>query len=148
VPSAETEGRWPAVLVLGTVLALVAAVVGSTFPLLRRSEGESAPVEPVPQPALISEVAPLEEGACEIEWFRGYVKSRFYVVLEEPELGGDRLVESPWFAWRKADPAPPALPEIVAARDALLVKLEREGWEPYGRGGAWYSQRLTLRQGT
>ena len=147
MPSAETESRWPAILVLGTVLALVAAVVGSTLPLFKRKR-ESAPTEPAPQPALISEVAPLEEGACEIEWFRGYVKSRFYVVLEEPELGGDRFVESPWFAWRKADPAPPALPEIVAARDALLEKLEREGWEPYGRGGAWFSQRLTLRQGT
>jgi len=134
--------------VLGTLLGLVAAVVGSTVPLLRRGGGESAPIEPAPHPALISEVAPLEEGACEIEWFRGYVKSRFFVVLEEPELGGDRLVESPWFSWRQADPPPPALPEIVAARDALLVKLEREGWEAYGRGGAWYSQRLTLRQGT
>jgi hypothetical protein len=45
-PRPRPNGRWPAVLVLGTVLALVAAVVGSTFPLLRRSEGESAPVEP------------------------------------------------------------------------------------------------------
>lgn len=136
------------VFVLGTALALVAAAVGSAVPLLRRKEADSAPVEPAAHPAPISEVAPLEEGACEIEWFRGYVKSRFYVVLEEPDLGGDRLVESPWFSWRKADPPPPALPEIVAARDALLVKLEREGWEAYGRGGAWYSQRLTLRHGT
>jgi hypothetical protein len=147
-PPAETEDGWSAALVLGAAFALVAAVVGSALPLLRRSERESAPIEPAPHPALISEVAPLEEGACEIEWFRGYVKSRFYVVLDEPELGGDRLVESPWFSWRQADPPPPALPEIVAARDALLVKLEREGWEAYGRGGAWYSQRLALRQGT
>jgi hypothetical protein len=82
----------------------------------------------------------VEEGTHEVEWFRGYVKSRFYVVFEQPG-GGQRLVESPWFKWREAEPPPP-LPAFVAARDALLAKLEREGWAECGRGQAWYSQRV------
>ena len=83
----------------------------------------------------------LEPGTYEIEWFRGYVKSMFFVPLEEPD-GEQRLVESPWFAWRQAEPPPP-LPDFVAARDALVSKLEREGWHECGRGQAWYSLRVT-----
>jgi hypothetical protein len=77
----------------------------------------------------------------EIEWFRGYVKSMFFVLLDEAH-GEQRLVESPWFSWRQAEPPPP-LPDVVAARDALLAKLELEGWQECGRGQAWFSQRVT-----
>jgi hypothetical protein len=40
------------------------------------------------------------------------------------------------------------LPEFVAARDALLAKLEREGWYTCGRGQAWYSNRVTAERAT
>jgi hypothetical protein len=86
----------------------------------------------------------MKQGTSEIGWFRGYVKSNFYVLLAASD-GGQRLLESPWFAWREAEPPPP-LPEIVAARDALLAKLEREGWAECGRGEAWYSQRVSSRR--
>jgi hypothetical protein len=94
-----------------------------------------------PRPA-----ASVESSTCEIEWFRGYVKSQFYVLLDAPAEGSWRRIASPWFAWRQAEPPPP-LPEIVAARDKLLAKLEGDGWKACGRGRAWYSQRLTPRDG-
>jgi hypothetical protein len=165
---------WPAIVVLGAALAAVAAAAGSaaapSFRLalagslagastrlpnqraprtgghferrVRRPRREPTLAElPAPeQPA-----APPEPGTHEIEWFRGYVKSRFFVLLEEPD-GYERLVESPWFAWRQTDPPPPS-PEFVAARDALLAKLECEGWHECGRGQAWYSRRVTARSG-
>lgn len=114
----------------------------------RRARRTRAPKSTGVRPALPTPARaapPPEEGAVEIAWFRGYVKSRFYVLLEASD-GSQRLVEGPWFAWRKAEPPPPPLPEIVAARDALLAKLEREGWEECGRGQDWYSQRVTPRR--
>jgi hypothetical protein len=102
----------------------------------------STPPRQTPPPPLAT--ASDESTTCEIEWFRGYVKSQFYVLLDSPWEGSPRRIESPWFAWRQADPPPP-LPEIVAARDRLLAKLEGDGWTAHGRGRAWYSQRLTPR---
>jgi hypothetical protein len=155
---------WPALFVLGAALAAAAAAAASAAaPSFRlalvgglsdrpsvsrtghverrvRRPRRPAPVlsdSPPPEPP-----RPPEPGMYEIEWFRGYVKSRFFVLLEDPD-GEARLVESPWFSWRQAEPPPPPLPDFVAARDALLAKLEREGWHECGRGQAWYSQRVT-----
>lgn len=155
---------WPALFVLGAALAAVAAaaasaalpsfrlaVVGgpSDRPSLSRPGHIERRVRRPRRPApVISELQPpepppaLAPGTYEIEWFRGYVKSRFLVLLEDLD-GEARLVESPWFSWRQAEPPPPPLPDFVAARDALLAKLEREGWHECGRGQAWYSQRVT-----
>jgi hypothetical protein len=155
---------WPALIVLGSALAAaVAAAASAAAPSFRlalvgglsdrpsvsppghierrvRRPRRPAPVLSDFPPA--EPPRPLEPGMYEIEWFRGYVKSRFFVLLDEPH-GEQRLVESPWFSWRQAEPPPPPLPEFVAARDALLAKLEREGWHECGRGQAWYSQRVT-----
>ena len=76
---------------------------------------------------------------CEIEWFRGYVKSQFLAVADRPS---EALVrESPWFAWRGTRP-PPQEERIAAARDQLLQALLRDGWERSGVGEQWYSDRL------
>jgi hypothetical protein len=76
---------------------------------------------------------------CEIEWFRGYVKSQFLAVAGRP---GEALVrESPWFGWRGTTP-PPQEERIAAARDQLLQALLRDGWERSGVGAQWYSDRL------
>jgi hypothetical protein len=157
---------WPALVVLGAALAAAAAAAASTVvPSFRlalagiaggsveRSPGrvhvERRVRRPRPAPSAVGAhasseqpAAPPEPGTFEIEWFRGYVKSRFLVLLEEPD-GEQRLVESPWFAWRKTE-SPPPLPEFVAARDALLARLEREGWYECGRGQAWYGRRVAL----
>ena len=159
----------PAMFLLGAALAAAAAAAGSAVaPSFRLALADGLPGAPTrvprppraghferrvrrprrPAPALSEpppaepQVTALEPGTYEIEWFRGYVKSRFFVLLEEPD-GEQRLVESPWFAWRQAEPPPPPLPEFVAARNALLAKLQREGWHECGRGQAWYSQRVT-----
>jgi hypothetical protein len=154
---------WPALFVLGGALAaVVAAAASAAVPSFRVAVVGGLADRPSPsrpghierrvrrprRPSpLISERPPPEPppallpGTYEIEWFRGYVKSRFFVLLDDPD-GEALLVESPWFSWRQAEPPPP-LPEFVAARDALLAKLEREGWHECGRGLAWYSHRVT-----
>jgi hypothetical protein len=76
---------------------------------------------------------------CEIEWFRGYVKSQFLAVADRPD--GAFVRESPWFAWRGTTP-PPQEERIAAARDHLLQALLRDGWERAGDGEQWYSVRL------
>jgi hypothetical protein len=154
---------WTALFVLGGALAAVAAAAASaaapSFRLalvgglsdrpslsrpghierrVRRPRRPSPVISELPPPEPPPTLAP---GTYEIEWFRGYVKSRFFVLLDGPD-GEDRLVESPWFSWRQAEPPPP-LPDFVAARDAFLGKLEREGWHECGRGQAWFSQRVT-----
>jgi hypothetical protein len=156
---------WPALFVLGGALAAAAAAAASAAaPSFRvalvgglsdRPSSVSRPghVErrvrrprrPAPELSDLPAAEPprpLVPGTYEIEWFRGYVKSRFFVLLDEPH-GEQRLVESPWFSWRQAEPPPPPMPEFVAARDALLAKLGREGWHECGRGQAWFSQRVT-----
>jgi len=80
--------------------------------------------------------------ACEIRWFRGYLKSQFYAELrDEPSSEPQAVASSRWFKWREGA-APPPGPEIVAARDELLEALRLAGWQPCGRGGEWYSDRL------
>lgn len=75
---------------------------------------------------------------CEIEWFRGYVKSQFLAVADPTEA---LVRESPWFAWRGTTP-PPEEEQIAAARDHLLQALLRDGWQRSGVGEQWYSDRL------
>jgi hypothetical protein len=76
---------------------------------------------------------------CQIEWFRGYVKSQFVAVADWPSVALVR--ESPWFSWRGTTPPPQDEP-IEAARDHLRQALLRDGWELSGAGGQWYSDRL------
>jgi hypothetical protein len=94
----------------------------------------SRPAEAAPEP-----IGAAVHEECEIEWFRGYVKSQFLAVADRPS---EALVrESPWFAWRGTRP-PPQEERIEAARDQLLHALLRDGWERSGVGEQWYSDRL------
>jgi hypothetical protein len=91
-----------------------------------------------PEPARDAIGATVRE-ECEIEWFRGYVKSQFLAVADPPSEAFVR--GSPWFSWRGTTP-PPQQDQIAAARDHLLQALLRDGWEPSGVGEQWYSDRL------
>ena len=45
------------------------------------------------------------------------------------------------FNWGRRG-APPETEEIVAAHSALVQELVGAGWEPMGRGDAWYAHRF------
>lgn len=91
------------------------------------------------------EAAPTGEVVCEVDFWRGYVKAQFYARVS----GDDRLsaiATSPMFRCRSATPE-----ETEASRVALTALIDRliaEGWEPNGRGRAWYARRFTNRIGS
>jgi hypothetical protein len=99
-----------------------------------RSVAADRPTEPALDP-----IGAAVREQCEIEWFRGYVKSQFLAVADRPN--GALVRESPWFAWRATTP-PPQQERIAAARDHLVQALLRDGWEWSGVGEQWYSVRL------
>ncbi|MGH3031341.1 MAG: hypothetical protein ACRDNE_11395 [Gaiellaceae bacterium] len=82
---------------------------------------------------------------CEIDWWRGYVKSDFYALAVGP--GGERYVaaRSPAFRWWRREPpleeSPGAEPHA-----RLVARLVADGWEPVGSGLAWYKTRLRRRR--
>jgi hypothetical protein len=81
---------------------------------------------------------------CEIAWWRGFVRSEFYV----RSLDGSEA--PPWrshgFRWRRQE-RPPETEETLAARDEVIAKLVADGWEPIGAGNAWYAHRFRRRLG-
>jgi hypothetical protein len=99
----------------------------------RHADAPFWPAEPARDP-----IGAAVREQCEIEWFRGYVKSQFLAVADPTEA---LVRESPWFAWRGTTP-PPQEERIAAARDHLLQALLRDGWERSGVGKQWYSDRL------
>jgi hypothetical protein len=82
-----------------------------------------------------------EEGECVIRWWRGYVKSRFFVVVDADSPDDRTLIESPLF-WSlgKRTLAPEG--EIAAAHAQLVESLRRDGWQPAGVGEAWFEHRF------
>ncbi|MGH3005724.1 MAG: hypothetical protein ACRDOS_07475 [Gaiellaceae bacterium] len=82
---------------------------------------------------------------CEIDWWRGYVKSDFYALAARP--GGERYVaaRSPSFrSWRSEPPLEEGAGAEAHAR--LVARLVADGWEPVGSGLAWYKTRLRRRR--
>ena len=71
---------------------------------------------------------------CEIRWWRGYLKSQFYVEADPP-------LESRAFRARGSDGHQPS-DEAVAAHAAFVEELVAAGWEPHGSGVHWYSDRF------
>jgi hypothetical protein len=87
---------------------------------------------------------PLGAEECEIEWWRGYIKSDFYAFALRPDGTPRILARSPSFRWRSSDPPPPEGP-AVEAYAALIELLTAWGWESAEIGGPWYRTRLRRR---
>jgi hypothetical protein len=81
---------------------------------------------------------------CEVVWWRGYLKSRFYAVArragEEPVPVG----ASGFFRWRRSSP-PPGEGAIAQEHDGLMARLRADGWVQIGRGARWYDEVLERR---
>ena len=68
-----------------------------------------------------------------MERWRGYVTSRFFVLLDEVTV-----LESKPFRWRRAAP-PPDSKRARSAYDELVARLEAEGWSRFEHGSPWYA---------
>jgi hypothetical protein len=78
---------------------------------------------------------------CEIEWWRGYVKSDFYAVAFRPTGEWYVAERSPSFRWRQSEP--PQEGEAGREEHAHLAgRLVADGWEPVGNGPVWYQKRF------
>jgi hypothetical protein len=114
----------------------------------RRARGEAA-LRPVPASGAESD-APARASAgetrtreCEVEWWRGYVKSAFYAIETSSVGFGRDIASSPFFRWRSRD-VPRETPEAAAALRSLVESLEREGWTVAGRREEWFGVKLRM----
>jgi hypothetical protein len=83
---------------------------------------------------------------CTIRLWHGYTSSDFYALAVRPH--GEAYVLGRSRPFRRRSSQPPAPKGKAAAVHAELVAhLRAEGWEPAGRGGAWYEARLRRRLG-
>ena len=84
------------------------------------------------------EAAEPTQDECEIECWRGYVKSQFYVASDRPL---EPAITSPFF--RAGGGAAPERTETASqAYRELVEKLAAAGWIPAGHGDHWFSQRF------
>jgi hypothetical protein len=79
---------------------------------------------------------------CEIVWWRGYVKSEFYVHAVGADRGAYEFARSRQFWWRKTEAPPADHKGARVAHNALVEKLRAAGWEPLGKASPWYAQRF------
>lgn len=79
--------------------------------------------------------SPADCETCQIEWWCGYLKSRFFARRIGDE--GEVIAASPHFRW-SGPRAPIPAQRVAAAHEALLAQLRAEGWEPSGGNGTWY----------
>jgi hypothetical protein len=87
----------------------------------------------------VSSVQHLDE--CVIQWWQGYVKSSFYVLVDGSSPDERTLIESPLF-WSLGKESPDPDGPAAAAHRQLVEKLERQGWQADGVGESWYEQRF------
>lgn len=78
------------------------------------------------------------EEVCEIVWWRGYVKSQFYVESDSPL---DEVLVSRLFRFRGRE-EPEQVGAAADAHRALVEDLRAAGWVPDGRGERWFSERF------
>lgn len=76
---------------------------------------------------------------CQIERWRGYRTSRFYVLTDE-----GTLFESEPFRWRRAAP-PPREGAALEAHETLVARLEANGWTRSGESEVWFATSFTRR---
>ena len=77
---------------------------------------------------------------CAVLWWRGYVKSCFFVVVDSA-APADGILMSPLF-WSLRKSSLTAEGPIAAAHQQLVEKLQRQGWQPAGLGAVWYEQQF------
>ena len=84
----------------------------------------------------------LDQWRCEIRWDAGYINSSFKATAFAPgEKRGTTIGESATFKWMVMDPPNPQERAIVAEARRLAAALVEAGWQPLGRGSAWFSGR-------
>jgi hypothetical protein len=132
-------------------LATIQAGAEQTLASLRAAAAQARPaaaepLPPAPQaPAAVEPLPPAEQSVweiCEIDCWRGYLKSEFYATATTPEGEEYAAGRSPAFRWRGSGPPEPSIEAVAAAHEALVARLERDGWERYERGSIWYRERL------
>jgi hypothetical protein len=99
----------------------------------------------VAPPAAVLETLPVVDETwelCTTACWRGYVTARFYAHLAGDDVS---LAQSEAVDWRAWEDDPRNAPAAEAALTALRARLERDGWEPIGRGRAWYEVRYRRR---
>ena len=111
---------------------------------------ESQPDEPEEAPVAEPIMVAAEEWAgwefCEIDWWRGYVKSHFFARATTPGETDYLVRESSMFRWR-GNGVPDATPAITAAHEQLIERLRAEGWEDDpGTSTNWYAQTFRRRR--
>jgi hypothetical protein len=163
-PSHAGDKTW--IFFLAAILAALAALAafgtrralsGSPAPALISGPAltSAAPALTPAAPALTSAAPALTSAAakhrrvplpksCEIAWWRGYVKSDFYIVVQGPEGAGYKVSRSPSFRCPSGE-EPPQTDAIVAAHAVLVESLAAEGWNDVGVGESWYAHRFRRR---
>jgi hypothetical protein len=79
---------------------------------------------------------------CEVTWSRGYFKSEFYVLVDEPGTDQARIIRSPSFRWT-ASGEPPYDEDATTALAILVQKLRDSGWHDQGVGESWFRRRFS-----
>jgi hypothetical protein len=84
---------------------------------------------------------------CTIVWWRGYVKSGFYAVETGARARSAEPLGSSLF--RKLGGGAP-VPEgrVLDAHEALVERMQSEGWDPVGRGAHWYETQFRRTRGS
>ena len=150
----ETEQRPPAAPPLARpesrpVLPPAVAETEQRQPAPTREEQPPSEREETVVPEPIEAAAAAEWAGwefCEIDWWRGYVKSHFFAKATTPGDAEYIVRESPLFRWR-GNGIPEATPETIAVHKQLIESLRAEGWEDDpGTPSSWYAQTFRRQQ--
>ena len=101
--------------------------------------------EPAHRPRPIDPWPPDYGMTCEIVFWRGYRKARFYACVFDDGGKPLALAESPEFRSSGKD-FPDQTESTVAAHDRLTEQLLAEGWELIRKGPGWYQATFVLRR--
>ena len=123
-------------------------VAPPTRPPARSKPSQPARPTETPAPPQLRQARTTERRweECAIRLWHGYTSSDFYALAVRPD--GEAYVLGRSRPFRRRSSRPPAQEGKAAAVHAELVAhLRAEGWEPAGRGDAWYEARLRRRLG-
>lgn len=127
-----------------TELHAAGIAVEGTFDVGETDSAEDAnqPEPEEPTPSLPASAA--LDLTCQIAHWRGYFMSRFYARTFGRDGSEFALSESPLFRARSTG-LPERTDEAVAAFEALITKLENDGWELAGRDDTWFGRTFRRR---